>query len=100
MDNRITRVEPQAFQILTSLKTVNLSNNMLAFDDISKNGNSVLSPLNYCRMLENIQLENNTLNMIFPDWLHFENLEFINLAYNNISQITVSKCLVLSLYYY
>lgn len=89
-DNRLRKIETRAFEMLSSLIAVNMSNNMLLLGDASVNGTTGLSPLKYCPRLEDVQLANNFLIHIFPDWRNLMNLKTLNLAFNKISQIPVS----------
>lgn len=88
-DNRVTYVNTSAFMELHSLKAVNMTNNMLTFEN--RGLSNKLSPLYNCHKLEDVQLANNSLIKIFADWRYFEVLETLNLAYNNISKIQVTN---------
>ena len=92
-NNRLKHIEMDAFITLTSLKAVNFANNTLTFCDTPvMDMFGKRSPLRRCRMLEDIQLANNSLTDICVDWkLSMNNLKIVNLAYNKISQIRVRK---------
>lgn len=83
--NRLTNIEEEAFGSLSSLTTLDMSNNMLTFED--KSSNSVFRK---CTNLEDVQLQNNSVTTIHLVWSFMENLQTLNLAYNKISHLRVS----------
>lgn len=68
---------------MASLKTVNISNNMLTSEKF----------LPLSALLEDIQLANNSLTKLSPVWQNLKNLQILNLAQNKISKIWVSLVL-------
>lgn len=66
-------IEPQsAFITLKQLRLVDMSNNMLTFEDISETRTIALSHFKFCDSLEDIQLTDNSLTKIFINWQECE----------------------------
>ncbi|VVC40085.1 Hypothetical protein CINCED_3A013100 [Cinara cedri] len=78
--NQIEKIDHQLLKPLTQLEELNLSNNLIS--QINNNGLSCLGNLIY------LYLENNQIMNIERRALNMNNLKYLNLAYNKISNLS------------
>lgn len=92
--NQLTTISNQGFSSLQQLRIAILSYNNLTLQEeqpfADQFGNK--SPFYDCVSLEELYLANNSISEVFSDWLLSDiQLRKLDLKYNNISSITVSK---------
>lgn len=85
-------ISNQGFSWLSNLKIAKLSYNYLTLQRNFTDQYATKSPFHDCRFLEELYLANNNISEIFSDWILSNiRLRKLDLKYNNISVITVSK---------
>jgi len=94
-ENQLKTISIHSFRSLKELKIAKLSNNYLTLQDTSHEYHDqygTKSPFYNCMLLEELYLANNSISEIFSDWILSDlRLRKLDLRYNNISYITVSK---------
>lgn len=90
--NQLTTISNQGFSSLKQLRVATLSYNYLTLEQQFADQYGSKSPFHDCMLLEELYLANNSISEVFSDWLLSDiRLRKLDLKYNNITYITVSK---------
>lgn len=91
--NQLTTIANQGFSDLKELRIAKLSYNYLTLQQtFSDPEYGTKSPFYNCLYLEELYLANNNISEVLSDWILSDlRLRKLDLKYNNISVITVSK---------
>ncbi|KAF4520465.1 hypothetical protein B566_EDAN004716 [Ephemera danica] len=88
--NQIEYLPRSAFRSMEKLRVIELQNNQLAFQQAVRDFFGYYSPFHTCIELEKLDLSNNSISEIANDWRNsLLKLQSLNLAYNNLTQLTV-----------
>ena len=94
-ENQLMTISGHSFSFLKALKIAKFSNNYLTLEDSYHEYPDLFgskSPFYDCVSLEELYLANNNISKIFSDWILSDlGLRKLDLKYNNISLIRVSK---------
>lgn len=89
--NNLKIISENGFEDMARLRIIRLSNNHLELKPIFHDEFGPKSPFSECESLEELYLVNNNISFIFGDWILNTRLQILDLTYNNISFLNVSK---------
>lgn len=99
-DNNLHHMNRNAFSSMNSLEIINLQNNQLTLQDefqIESMEIEAISPFNHLISLKKLNLRNNSITVIFPDWTtSLLELKLLDLSYNKIKMISTENLQFLS----
>ncbi|XP_014472682.1 PREDICTED: protein toll [Dinoponera quadriceps] len=88
-NNHLTTIEHRSLNPMSSLRIARFSNNRLTLRSPLSNYSDIYalySPFQNCLQLEELHVANNSISMIFNDWIFvMMKLRILDLKYNNIS---------------
>lgn len=104
-NNNIVTLSTEAFSNSPKLSFINMENNQICLDETiagvldGYQQISFNSPFDNLQQLQHLNLRNNSIQIIFPDWSFSKlKLNFVDLSYNKISMISVADFQYLSTY--